>query len=128
MRSILYVGAGSFIGGILRYLLTTWTYKILDPSFPYGTLAVNVLGCLVIGFLAGLAESRLTFTTDARLFLFVGILGGFTTFSAFAWDTFSLARNTQSIAALSNIALQLVLGLLAVWIGNLLAHATNAFT
>ena len=128
MRSILYVGAGSFIGGILRYLLTTWTYKILDPSFPYGTLAVNVLGCVVIGFLAGLAESRLTFTTDARLFLFVGILGGFTTFSAFAWDTFSLARNTQSIAALSNIALQLVLGLLAVWIGNLLAHATNAFT
>jgi CrcB protein len=128
MRSILYVGAGSFIGGILRYLLTSWTSKILDPSFPYGTLAVNVLGCLVIGFLAGLAESRLTFTTDARLFLFVGILGGFTTFSAFAWDTFSLARNTQTIAALSNIALQVVLGLLAVWIGNLSAHATNAFT
>ena len=97
------------------------------PSFPYGTLAVNVLGCLEIGFLAGLAESRLTFTTDARLFLFVGIVGGFTTFSAFARDTFSLARNTQSIAAL-NIALQIVLGLLAVWIGNLVAHATNAFT
>ena len=127
MRSILYVGAGSFIGGVFRYLLTTWASKTLDPSFPYGTLAVNVLGCLLIGFLAGLAESRLTFTRDARLFLVVGIVGGFTTFSAFAWETFSLARNTQSIAAL-NIALQLLLGLLAVCIGNILALATNRFT
>jgi CrcB protein len=124
MRSILYVGTGSFIGGVFRYVLTTWTYKTLDPSFPYGTLAVNVLGCLAIGFLTGLAESHLTFTRDARLFLLVGIVGGFTTFSAFAWDTFWLARNTQSIAAL-NIALQISLGLLAVWIGNILAHAIS---
>jgi len=123
MRSILYVGVGSFIGGIFRYLLTIGTYKILDPSFPYGTLAVNLLGCLVIGFLSGLAESGLTFTTDARFFLFTGIIGGFTTFSAFAWETFSLARNAQGIAAL-NIILQLGLGLLAVWIGNLWGHAT----
>ena len=126
MRSILYVGAGSFIGGICRYLFTTWAYKTLDPSFPYGTLAVNVLGCLLMGFLAGVAESHLTFTRDVRLFLMVGILGGFTTFSAFAWETFSLAKNTQNIAAL-NIALQLLLGFLAVWIGNILALVTNRF-
>lgn len=117
------VGVGSLIGGVLRYSLSTWMYRVLDnPWFPYGTLAVNGLGCLGIGFLAGLAESRLAFTPEARLFIFVGILGGFTTFSSFALETFSLARDTQSAAALLNIGLQLALGLIAVWIGNIMAQ------
>jgi fluoride exporter len=121
MSGILLVGVGSLIGGVLRYGLSTWVHRFLDnPWFPYGTLAVNAL---VIGFLAGLAESRVAFTSEVRLFLFVGILGGFTTFSSFALETFSLARDTQTVAALTNIGLQLVLCLLAVWIGNILAHA-----
>jgi len=124
MRSILCVGVGSFIGGVLRYLVSVWTSKILNPMFPYGTLSVNIVGCLSIGFLAGLAESRLTLTPDLRLFLIVGLVGGFTTFSAFAWETFSLARNAQGIAAL-NIALQLLLGFLAIWLGHLLALTPN---
>ena len=124
MIRIVLVGVGSLVGGVLRYGLSTWVHRVLDnPWFPYGTLAVNVLGCLVIGFLAGLAETRTAFTPEARLFLFVGILGGFTTFSSFALETFSLARDTQNVAALMNIGLQLILGLLAVWIGNGLAHA-----
>jgi CrcB protein len=124
MSRIVLVGVGSLVGGVLRYGLSTWVHRVLDnPWFPYGTLAVNVLGCLVIGFLAGLAETRTAFTSEARLFLFVGILGGFTTFSSFALETFSLARDTQNVAALMNIGLQLILGLLAVWIGNVLAHA-----
>ena len=124
MIRIALVGVGSFVGGVLRYALSTWVHRVLDnPWFPYGTLAVNVLGCLVIGFLAGLAETRTAFTSEARLFLFVGILGGFTTFSSFALETFSLARDTQNVAALINIGLQLILGLLAVWVGNVLAHA-----
>jgi CrcB protein len=123
MRSILYVGAGSFIGGILRYLLSTWVYKILgNPLFPYGTLAVNSLGCFAIGFLAGLAETRSIFSADDRLFIFIGILGGFTTFSSVALETLWLARGTQGVAAMTNIGLQLFFGMLAVWIGNLLAH------
>ena len=117
MYSILYVGIGSFIGGAFRYLLTSWTYRNLNPSFPYGTLAVNVIGSFLIGFLGGLAESRTLLTAEARLFLVTGILGGFTTFSAFAWETFSLAGAAQPTAAL-NVVLQLSLGLLAVWIGN----------
>lgn len=124
MIQIILVGAGSFLGGVLRYAMSAWVHRVLDnPWFPYGTLAVNGSGCLVIGFLAGLAETRLAFTPETRLFLFVGILGGFTTFSSFALETFSLVRDTQSLAALVNISLQLVLGLLAVWIGNMLAHA-----
>ena len=124
MIRIVLVGVGSLVGGVLRYGLSTWVHRVLDnPWFPYGTLAVNVLGCLVIGFLAGLAETRTAFTSEARLFLFVGILGGFTTFSSFALETFSLARDTQNVAALMNIGLQLILGLLAVWVGNVLAHA-----
>ena len=124
MSGIVLVGVGSFLGGILRYGLSTWVHRVLDnPWFPYGTLTVNVLGCLVIGFLAGLAETRIALTSETRLFLFVGILGGFTTFSSFALETFSLARDTQNIAALINVGLQLILGLLAVWSGNILAHA-----
>ena len=97
MIGILLVGVGSFVGGVLRYGLSTWVHRALDnPWFPYETLAVNGSGCLVIGFLAGLAESRAAITPEARLFLFVGILGGFTTFSSFALETFSLARDTQN--------------------------------
>jgi CrcB protein len=123
MGSMLFVGIGSFIGGVLRYVLSTWVHRILDnPWFPFGTLAVNAVGCLLIGFLAGLAETRSVFTSEVRLFVFIGILGGFTTYSSFALETFSLARETQLVAASMNIALQLVLGLIAVWIGNVLAH------
>lgn len=124
MIGILLVGVGSFFGGVFRYGLSTWVHKLLDNAwFPYGTLAVNALGCLTLGFLAGLAEARAAFTPETRLFLFVGVLGGFTTFSSFALETFSLARDTQSLAALVNVGLQLFLGLLAVWLGNILAHA-----
>lgn len=123
MRGIFFVGAGSFVGGVLRYLLSTWVHRLLDnPWFPYGTLLVNVSGCLVIGFLSGLADERSVFTSEARLFIFIGILGGFTTFSSFALETFSLARNTQSVAAAANVALEVILGLVCVWTGNVLAR------
>jgi fluoride exporter len=124
MLGILLVGLGSCIGGVVRYGLSSWTHKVLDSSwFPYGTLTVNVLGCLFIGFLAGMAEARAAFTPEIRLFIFVGILGGFTTFSSFALETFALARDTQMVAAFANIGLQLALGLGAVWIGNILSRA-----
>jgi CrcB protein len=124
MLQIVLVGVGSLVGGVLRFGLSTWVHRVLDnPWFPYGTLVVNGLGCFLIGFLAALAESRSVFTSEVRLFIFVGILGGFTTFSSFALETLSLARDTQSAAALANIGLQLTLGLVAVWIGNVMVHA-----
>lgn len=123
MLALLLVGAGGFLGSVFRYVLSGWVHRVLDnPWFPYGTLVVNVSGSVAIGFLSGLAENRSLFTSDARLFVFIGILGGFTTFSSFALETFSLGRNTQIAAALANIMMQVLLGLLGVWFGNLLSR------
>jgi CrcB protein len=123
MLRVLLVGAGGFLGAILRYLVGGWVYSVLDNAwFPYGTLAVNVAGCLLIGFLAGLAENRLVFGAETRLFLFIGILGGFTTFSSFAYETLSLARDAQNLAAAINVLAQVSLGLAGVWIGNTLSR------
>ncbi len=91
-------------------------------AFPFGTLAVNVIGCLCIGFLSELAESRSLFSTDARAFLVVGILGGFTTFSAFGNETMNLLRDGETALALANIGAQVALSLGAVWLGYTLAH------
>jgi CrcB protein len=123
MLSILLVGAGGFVGSVLRYAFSGWVHRVLDnPWFPYGTLAVNVIGSLMIGFLAGLADHRSLFSAEARVFLFIGLLGGFTTFSSLTIETFSLARSGQFLGALTNVAAQIVLGLLAVWLGSLLAR------
>lgn len=123
MLRIFLVGAGGFLGAILRYAVGGWVHDILDnASFPYGTLVVNAAGCLLIGFLSGLAESRSIFGPETRLFLFIGVLGGFTTFSSFAYETFSLARDTENLAAAVNVFAQLILGLVGVWFGNTLAR------
>lgn len=125
MMNILLVGTGGFIGSVFRYLCGRTVHSLLQryyPWFPYGTLAVNIVGCFLIGFLSGLAEYRHLFTQESRLFLFVGFLGGFTTFSSFGYETFVLARDVQFSAAFANIALQVIIGLGAVWTGNTLAR------
>ena len=119
MRNLLLVGGGGFVGSIARYLLTGLVTQATHASrFPSGTLAVNVLGCLGIGVLAGLAEHRHLFSASTRLFLLTGLLGGFTTFSAFAYETHFLAREHAWPAALVNVGLQVFLGLAAAWLGH----------
>ena len=86
-------------------------------TFPVGTLVVNVSGCFLIGLLGGLVESRQMFGPDLRVFLLIGVLGGFTTFSSFAYETLALARDAEFARALLNIAAQLLLGLGAAWFG-----------
>jgi len=115
---ILFVGVGGFIGAILRYLITNWVQDTLHTlSLPYGTLTVNIVGCLLIGLLAGLTESRNLLGPETRALILVGVLGGFTTFSTFGYETIQLLRDGESLAAFSNVGLQLCLGLVAVWIG-----------
>jgi CrcB protein len=118
MIKLLLVGTGGFLGSVSRYAVSGLVYRIAGNShFPYGTLAVNVAGCLFIGFLGGLAESRQLFNPEIRLLIFIGFLGGFTTFSTFGYEVFSFARDGQIAASLSNILLHVILGLGATWGG-----------
>lgn len=123
MKEILLVGTGGFLGSACRYLVGGWVHRLLGVSqFPVGTLAVNVAGCLAIGLFAGLAEARQVLTAEGRLFLLLGFLGGFTTFSSFGYETLALARGGEGGRALANVALQLVLGLAAVVAGHQLSR------
>lgn len=123
MTNILLVGIGGFIGSALRYTVSGYVQQATKSvGFPYGTLAVNLLGCFVIGFLAQFAENRGLFTSESRLFVFVGILGGFTTFSSFGNETLNLARDGQMMSALANIGGNVIIGLFAVWLGRTVSY------
>ena len=101
VRQILLVGLGGFAGSILRYLVSGWVQRLAGaPGFGYGTLSVNVIGCLTIGLLGGRADNAGLFGPSARAFLFIGVLGGFTTFSTFAAEVTALRRGESQSAAL----------------------------
>ncbi len=115
----LLVGFGGFVGSVLRYWVSGVVQAVAsDASFPLGTLAVNVLGCLTIGVLSELAESRGFLSADTRALLVVGFLGGFTTFSAFANETINALRDGGVATAALNVSLSLALCLGAVWAGR----------
>lgn len=123
MGKLFLAGIGGFIGSSLRYAMTGYVQQLSrSKDFPYGTLAVNLIGCFIIGFLSQLAESRGVFTAESRTFVFIGILGGFTTFSAFGNETMNLWRDGQNTFAMLNVAAHLVLGLGAVWVSRALAY------
>lgn len=119
-KTILFIGIGSFVGGVLRFLLSQAIQSRLDGGFPFGTLVVNVVGCFLIGIVFGLYEKGLV-TDQARLFLATGILGGFTTFSAFSNESIALLRSGQHALALGYVAISVVVGLAATYAG-LQAH------
>ncbi|MCK5312297.1 MAG: fluoride efflux transporter CrcB [Desulfobacteraceae bacterium] len=123
MESILIIGVGGFIGSIMRYLVTLWSQGLFkELAFPLGTLIVNILGCLLLGLLNGWAENHQFFTPQIRLFMFVGILGSFTTFSTFSYETIEMMQNGNAFHALHNIAIQVIVGLFAAFIGFQIAY------
>jgi CrcB protein len=123
MENVLLVGVGGFLGSVLRYVIGGMVGRLRAGwTFPLETLLINVAGCLALGLLAGLTESRGVFSGATRAFLFIGLLGGFTTFSTFGYETFQLMREGQSPAAALSTTLQIVLGIGGVWGGYALAR------
>ena len=122
MKNALAVGLGGFFGCIARYLTGVLVVRLFDaPVFPYATLIVNVAGCLLIGLLGGLAENTQLISPEMQLFLIVGLLGGFTTYSAFGYQTLTLAHEGRMLLAILNVSAHIILGLGAVWLGAFIA-------
>jgi CrcB protein len=124
IKQILLIGSGGFIGSVARFYISRINLWPDFLSIPAGTLIVNVSGSLIIGLLMGVSERSAILTTEARLFLMVGLCGGYTTFSSFTMENLSLLHNGQIFQLLLYTALSIVLGFLAVWIGYAL---TNLF-
>ena len=112
------VGSGGFLGALARYGLSGLVHRQLPlATYPYGTLVVNLLGCLMIGVVVGLTESRQLLGPEMRMFALIGILGGFTTFSTFAYETFAMIRNDETLRAIANVGGHVLIGLACVWLG-----------
>ena len=123
MRGWIAVAIGGALGSMARHGVNVAVARIVGQPSPLATLCVNVIGCAVIGALAGLlAADRLEMAGAARLFVFVGLLGGFTTFSSFGLDSFTLLNQGRFAAACGNVAAQVLLGLAAVGLGYSLAR------
>jgi CrcB protein len=111
MKQLALVAAGGALGAVARWAIGGWVLHRTSGDFPWGTLVVNLIGCLVAGVLAGLIVRHDAFSPNARLFLMTGILGGFTTFSAFGVDTAYLLKRQEYVAALGYVTMSVVGGI-----------------
>lgn len=125
--SYFWVALGSALGGMARYWLSGMVASTIGQTFPWGTLVVNVIGSLAIGFFATLTapEGRFLVSPEARTFFMIGICGGFTTFSSFSLQTLTLAQGGEWAAVGLNVILSVALCLVAVWLGHVGAMALN---
>lgn len=117
LRQVLLIGAGGFIGSVARFLVSRLNTRVEWFSIPIGTLTVNVVGSLLIGFLIGISEKSPVLTVELRMFLMVGLCGGFTTFSSFSGENLMLLRNGQIFPLLLYTGLSILLGFTAVYLG-----------
>ncbi len=117
MKQILAIAAGGAVGALLRYWASTAVYGLMGRDFPYGTLMVNVTGSLLMGLLYVLLVERLSLGVEWRAALLIGVLGAFTTFSAFSMETVALIEEGERAKALLNILLSVTLCIAATWIG-----------
>jgi CrcB protein len=122
LSKLVFIAVGSAVGGLARYGLAGAAQRVVGAGFPIGTLAVNVLGCAAIGFLAAAFAGPWLIREEYRTAILIGVIGGFTTFSAFGFETFTLASGGQLRLAIVNLLLSNGLGLVAVWLGYRLAE------
>lgn len=120
LRTLLLVGTGGFIGSVMRYLIRYYLENDPENTFPWGTLTANVAGCLLIGLIYGLSDKIGLLNAEWRMFLTVGICGGFTTFSTFSLNNFAMLRENDFANLLLNVGSNLFLGILAVYLGVIL--------
>ena len=123
MTKYIAVIVGGGFGALCRYLLSTFVYTLVAPSFPYANLIINVSGSFLIGLLAELFDTRFLVSPTTRIGLLTGVLGGYTTYSSFAYETVALMRDGEFLLAGLNVSASIVLGLGAVWAGIRLAQA-----
>jgi CrcB protein len=116
-KQLLLIGMGGFVGSIARFLVSKLNTRVDWFSIPIGTLTVNVVGSLLIGFLIGISEKSPILTVEWRMFLMVGLCGGFTTFSSFTGENLVLLKNGQILPLLLYTALSIFLGFIAVYLG-----------
>ncbi|MDH3285896.1 MAG: fluoride efflux transporter CrcB [Acidobacteriota bacterium] len=120
LGQVLLVGLGGFVGSSARFVVGGLVHRLAPfGTFPYGTLTVNVLGCLAIGFLGGMADLKQVLGAGQRAFLLIGVLGGVTTFSTFAYESFGLAQDSDMAKAAANVVLHVAAGFGAAWLGYL---------
>ena len=120
--NLLAIALGGAIGSVARYLLSTFVLRVSGTLFPLGTFVVNVLGCLVFCVIAVAAAQRVHLSPTVRLFLLTGILGGFTTFSSYAFESVVLVRDGQFAWAAINVVGQVVAGLVGLWVGYVVTY------
>ena len=120
--NLLAIAIGGALGAVARYLLSMFVLRVSGTLFPLGTFVVNVIGCLVFGAIAGATAQRVEISPTIRLFLLTGILGGFTTFSSYAFESFVLVRDGQMLWAAVNIAGQVAAGLAGMWAGYVITY------
>ena len=121
---LLLIGIGGALGAIARYALAGLVHRFTSPFFPYGTVAVNLVGCLCFGLIVGLADERFVIGPTGRAFVLIGLIGGFTTFSSYTFETFELLRAGDVARAMANAGGQVIGGLIALWAGYSLARVT----
>lgn len=123
LKLVFIIGTGGFIGSILRFYISKFVQEAFFSTYPYGTFAVNVLGCLLIGLISGIAEKGTWMAPEWRLFLTVGLCGGFTTFSTFSSESFQLLRDGQLLYALMYASFSLLTCLAAVFAGYIITKS-----
>lgn len=122
MKEILLVGLGGFVGSVLRFFVSKLNLSWQVMAIPMGTLTVNIVGSLIIGFLAGMSAKSDFISSDLRLLLMVGFCGGFTTFSSFTNENLMLMQNGQFLTVLLYTAFSILFGFIAVYLGYILSN------